>query len=146
MNEKQKSFVYKYWNRTELGREMIASSSVSDSDLLFLIPNNVKKMNGLSVTRITSKRKRKNKNQRKKHILSFKFLDLLEKIVGRTVVSTWSQNVFDKFVNVKNFTIDDKFEPFCKNESISKQKQECSKHGSGLCCSNYYLIGGSFDD
>ena len=33
-----------------------------------------------------------------------------------------------------------------KNEPISKQKQECSKHGSGLCCSNYYLIGGSFDD
>lgn len=118
MTEKQKSFVYKYWNKTEFGREMIASSSVSDSDLLFLIPNNVKKMYGLPVTRITGKKKRNNKNQRKKHILSFKLFDLLEEIIDRNIVSTWSQNdFFDKFVEVKNFAIGDKnnFEPF--NES-----------------------------
>lgn len=115
MTEKQKSFVYKYWNRTELGREMIASSSVSDSDLLFLIPNNVKKMHGSPVTRMTGKKKRKNKNRRKKHILSFKLFDLLEEIIDRTIVSTWSQNdFFDRFVDVKNFAIGDKnrFEPF----------------------------------
>ena len=115
MTEKQKSFVYKYWNRTELGRAMIASSSVSDSDLLFLIPNNVKKMHGLPVARMTGKKKRKKKNQRKKHILSFRLFGLLEEIIDRTIVSTLSQNdFFDKFVDVKNFAIGDKnkFEPF----------------------------------
>lgn len=121
MTEKQKSFVYKYWNRTELGREMIASGSVSDSDLLFLIPNNVKKMHGLPVTR-TDKKKRKNKNQRKRHILSFKIFDLLEDIIDRTIVSTWSQNdFFDKFVDVKNFVIGDKnkFEPFDESNIVT---------------------------
>ena len=111
MTGKQKAFIYKYWNRTELGRAMIASSSVSDSDLLFLIPNNVKKMHGLPVTRTHGKKKRKKKNQRKKFILSFKLFDLIEEIVERTIVSTWSQNdFFDQFVDVKNFDIGDRHE------------------------------------
>ena len=115
MIEKQKSFVYKYWNRTELGREMVASSSILDSDLLFLIPNNVKKMYGLPVTRMAGKKKRESKNQRKKHILSFKLFDLLEEVIDRTIVSTWSQNDFlINFVDIKNFAIGDKdkFESF----------------------------------
>ena len=32
---------------------------------------------------------------------------------------TWSQNVFDKFVNVKIFTIGDKFEPFDESNVIT---------------------------
>ena len=122
MTEKQKSFVYEYFSRTELGRAMIASNSVSDSDLLFLIPNNVKKMHGLPLTRMSGKKKRKKKNQRKKNILSFKLFDLIEEIVERTIVSTWSQNdFFDKFVDVKNLAIGDKnkFEPFDKSRVIT---------------------------
>lgn len=124
MTKKQKSFVYEYWNRTELGRAMIASSSVSDSDLLFLIPNNVKKMHGLPVTRMPGKKKRKKKNQRKRFILSFKLFDLIEEIVERTIVSTWSQNeFFDKFVDVKNCAIGDKHEftvePFDKSKIVT---------------------------
>lgn len=123
MTEKQKSFVYRYWNRTELGRAMITSSSVSDNDLLFLIPNNIKKMHGLSVTRMTGKKKRKKKNQRKRYILSFKLFDLLEEVIDKTV-STWSQNdFFDKFVDVKNFDIGDKnkFEPFDESKIATIQ-------------------------
>lgn len=122
MTEKHKQFVHEYFNRTELGRVMIASNSVSDSDLLFLIPNNVKKMHGLPMTRMPGKKKRKNKNQRKRHILSFKIFDLIEEIVERTIVSTWSQNdFFDKFVDVKNFAIGDKheFEPFDESKIVS---------------------------
>jgi len=53
--------------------------------------------------------------------------------------NVWGKDVF-------GFNIfSDRFEPFCKNDSISRQKQDCSKAGTGLCCSNYYLIGGSFD-
>ena len=40
---------------------------------------------------------------------------------------------------------DNKFEPFCKNDTLLIQKNDCSKGGTGLCCSNYYLIGGSID-
>lgn len=53
--------------------------------------------------------------------------------------NVWGKDVF-------GFEIySDKFEPFCKNDAINEQKQDCSKNGTGLCCSNYYLIGGSFD-
>ena len=117
-------FVYEYWNRTELGREMIASDRVSDNDLLFLIPNNVRKMHGLPVTRMSGKGKRKKKNQRRMHILSFRLFELIEDIVERTIVSTWSQNdFFDKFVEVKDLSAGDKhkFEPFTKPKNIFGQ-------------------------
>ena len=105
MTEKQKSFVHRYWNRTELGRAMIASSLVSDSDLLFLIPNNIKKMHGLPVTRMTGKKKKKQKEQRKKFILFSKLFDIIENMVEETLCSKLSDNkFFDKFVDVKDFS------------------------------------------
>ena len=81
-------------------------------------------------------------------ILSLKFFEepqdnvqgvLMYDINGQVGPNKWGKDVF-------GFNIyDDKFEPFCKNKPINEQKQDCSKHGTGLCCSNYYLIGGSFD-
>ena len=53
--------------------------------------------------------------------------------------NVWGRDVFG--LNI----YEDKFEPFCKADSLSAQKQDCSKNGLGLCCSNYYLNGGSFD-
>ncbi len=64
---------------------------------------------------------------------------LMYDVNGKKGPNTWGKDVFG--LNIYN----DKFEPFGKNESISTQKQDCSKNGSGLFCSNYYLIGGSFD-
>ena len=53
--------------------------------------------------------------------------------------NTWGKDVF-------GFNIyENKFEPFGKNKSINEQKQDCSRNGTGLFCSNYYLIGGNFD-
>lgn len=58
---------------------------------------------------------------------------------GSVGPNVWGKDVF-------GFNIfSDRFEPFCKSYSINEQKQDCSKAGTGLCCSNYYLIGGSFD-
>ena len=58
---------------------------------------------------------------------------------GSVGPNVWGKDVF-------GFNIfSDRFEPFCKSDSINAQKQDCSKAGTGLCCSNYYLIGGSFD-
>lgn len=96
-------FVYEYWNRTKLGKQMIASENVSDDDLLFLIPNNVKRMRGLPVARMAGKKKRQRKNQRKRFILSFRLFDLIEEVVEETICPAWSNNeFFGQFVDVKN--------------------------------------------
>mgnify|MGYP003302058403 CR=1 FL=1 len=109
MTEKQKSFIYKYWSRTKLGQEMIASDSVSDSDLLFLIPNNVKRRNGLPVTRIYGKRKSVIKKNRKRQILLFKSFDLISKIIEETITEKFSSESFiTDFVDVKNADIGDR--------------------------------------
>ena len=106
---KNKEFIYEYWGRTELGRAMIKSNNVSESDLLFLIPNNVKRMHGLPLTRVSGKKKRKQKEQRKRFILSFKFFDIIEDIVEETLGSKFSNNeFFGEFVEVKNLNLGDK--------------------------------------
>ena len=64
---------------------------------------------------------------------------LMYDVNGKSGPNTWGKDVFG--MNI----YEDKFEPFCKSESISRQKEDCSKNGTGLCCSSYYLIGGSFD-
>ena len=53
-------------------------------------------------------------------------------------------NVWGKDVYGYNI-YSDRFEPFCKNEPVAKQKQDCSKSGTGLCCSYSYLVSGSFN-
>ena len=63
---------------------------------------------------------------------------LMYDVNGTTGPNVWGKDVFG--LNIYS----DRFEPFCKNDPVSIQKQECSKNGTGLCCSNYYLIGGSF--
>lgn len=64
---------------------------------------------------------------------------LMYDVNGTTGPNVWGKDIFG--LNIYK----DKFEPFCKNDAISTQKQDCSKNGTGLCCSNYFLIGGSFD-
>lgn len=110
MTEKQKSFIYKYWSRTKLGKEMLASNSVSDSDLLFLIPNNIKRRNGLPVTRIYGKRKSVIKKNRKRQILLFKSFDLISKIIEETITEKFNSDTFiTDFVNVKNVDMGDRY-------------------------------------
>lgn len=64
---------------------------------------------------------------------------LMYDVNGEVGPNVWGKDVFG--LNIYS----DRFEPFCKNDSVNLQKQECSKNGTGLCCSNYYLIGGSFN-
>ena len=55
---------------------------------------------------------------------------------GQVGPNVWGRDIY-------GFNIyEDHFEPFCKNEPVSYQEKDCSKSGTGLCCSNYYLIGG----
>ena len=64
---------------------------------------------------------------------------LMYDVNGKNGPNIWGKDVFG--MNI----YEDKFEPFCKSEAMSKQKQDCSKNGTGLCCSSYYLLGGNFD-
>lgn len=64
---------------------------------------------------------------------------LMYDVNGQTGPNVWGKDVFGYNIYY------DRFEPFCKNDSTDVQKRECSSSGSGVCCSNYYLIGGSFD-
>ena len=91
---KNQKFVYEYWNRTKLGRGMIASNRVSESDLLFLIPNNVKKIHGLPLTRTLGKNKKDKKRNRRRNILSYKLFDILEEVIEQTLGSQFSNNEF----------------------------------------------------
>ena len=64
---------------------------------------------------------------------------LMYDVNGSMGPNVWGKDVF-------GFNIyEDKFEPFCKNNSVSAQRQDCDTNGTGLCCSNYYLTGGNFD-
>ena len=64
---------------------------------------------------------------------------LMYDVNGKNGPNTWGKDVFGLDI------YSDKFEPFGKSETITTQKQDCSKNGTGLFCSNYYLIGGNFD-
>lgn len=64
---------------------------------------------------------------------------LLYDVNGKSGPNVWGKDVFG--MNIYS----DRFEPFCKEKPVIEQKQDCSKNGSGLCCSNYYLIGGNFE-
>lgn len=102
MIEKYKSLIHKYWSRTNLGRKMIDSNNVSESDLLFLMPNNVKRIYGLPLTRISGKEKRKQKKRQKKFIMSFRLFDLVEETIEKNIRSKWATNeFFEQFVDFK---------------------------------------------
>lgn len=64
---------------------------------------------------------------------------LMYDVNGKNSPNIWGKDVFGMYI------YDDRFEPFGKNKSISEQRQDCSKNGTGLYCSNFYLIGGGFD-
>lgn len=58
---------------------------------------------------------------------------------GIEAPNTWGYDIFG--INV----LLNEIEPLGKNVSLDILKANCSKYGSGLYCSYYYLIGGKFD-
>lgn len=64
---------------------------------------------------------------------------LMYDVNGPIGPNVWGKDVFGYNI------YPDRFEPFCKKESPAKQKQDCSKAGTGLCCSSSYLMSGSFN-
>lgn len=64
---------------------------------------------------------------------------LMYDVNGKNGPNIWGRDVFG--LNIYK----DRFEAFGKNQPVAKQKEDCSRNGTGLMCSNYYLIGGNFD-
>ena len=64
---------------------------------------------------------------------------LMYDVNGEVGPNTWGKDVFG--LNIYQ----DRFEPLGKDVGVNTQKQDCSRNGTGVFCSNYYLIGGSFD-
>ena len=102
------AYIYEYWGRTEIGRKMIKSDRVSESDLLFLMPNNVKKMHGLPMTRVAAKRKSHYKRLRKRMILSFRLFEIIEDVIDEILPQTYNEEFFGQFVEFKNYGCGDK--------------------------------------
>ena len=64
---------------------------------------------------------------------------LMYDVNGTVAPNKWGKDIFGYQI------FQNKFEPFCRNDSIAIQKQDCSTSGTGLCCSNFYLIGGKLN-
>lgn len=60
-------------------------------------------------------------------------------INGLEAPNTWGYDIFG--INV----LPNKIEPFGEHIAYDVLKNNCSKYGSGVYCSYYYLIGGRFD-
>ena len=113
-------------------------SNVEPYKITFLngtFPNSTYRFNDFKMTQTNS-------------VVSYKLYDtpqdgvlglLLYDVNGSVGPNVWGTDVVG--LNIYS----DRFEPFCKNDAISVQKQQCSKNGTGLCCSNYYLQGGSIE-
>lgn len=100
-------FIHEYWGRTDFGRQMLKSEFVSDLDLLFLIPNNIKRRNGLPATRTYGKNKRKQKRDKRWRILSFPLFEIISEIIEETLPQQIDEQ-FGTFAEVKDISIGDK--------------------------------------
>jgi hypothetical protein len=105
--DKIKIFIHKYWGRTDFGRRMLESKFVSDLDLLFLIPNNIKRRNGLPATRTCGKNKRKQKRDKRRIILSFPVFDIISEVIEETLPQQIDEQL-GTFVEIKDISIGDK--------------------------------------
>ena len=102
MNNREQELILQYWSKTDIGKKMILSNHVSYSDLLFMIPNNVKRRYGLPTTRTCGKRKSQIKRNRRHHIMAFNLFDIFEEIIDDTFSKPFDVKYFQNFVDVKN--------------------------------------------
>ena len=81
-------------------------------------------------------------------VVALKFFDsaredvlgmIMYDVNGSKTPNIWGKDVFGFNIYKDNIS------PLGKGEPLSVQKQDCSRAGTGLFCSNYYLIGGNFD-
>ena len=93
--------LYRYYEGTESGRKLIHMLGVnSERDLLFLMPNNKKRMLGLPLTRVSGRNKRKTKEKRKKQILvNPKTFAAIEGAISEMLTEQF-ENMFDDMAHI----------------------------------------------
>lgn len=81
---------------------MINSNNVLEFDLLFLIPNNKKKILGLPLTRVCRKHhKKKYKVTKKEYIYSFKLFEIIGNVVEELIRNNLDdEKQFQEFIEV----------------------------------------------
>lgn len=79
------------------------------------------------------------------NVIGFKWFDNQElkgimfyDINGKKAPNRWGKDVFG--INIYN----ERIEPLCSKKQHQEIKDDCSKAGTGCCCSYYYLVGGNF--
>lgn len=102
MNNCEKELILQYWSKTDIGKKMILSNHVSYSDLLFMIPNNVKRRYGLPSTRTCGKRKSQIKRNRRHRIRAFNLFDILVEVIEDQFSETFDVKYFQNFVDIHN--------------------------------------------
>lgn len=102
-------FVEEYWSRSEFGRDLLKEPGVTEQDLLLLMPNNVKKMHGLPMSRSNGRRKAELKKKRVRRITSVVFSmvsRMIEEILPKKV-----NEVFSDFASVDDIELGDLYDP-----------------------------------
>lgn len=107
MKEERREFVYRYWGRTEFGREMLSSGMVTEDEMYFLIPNNVKRMHGFPTIRTYARRKSRYKKARRRQIMIFRLFPIFEQAIENVLPKRVSES-FDSFVDFRSVSFGDK--------------------------------------
>ena len=76
-----------------------------------------------------------------KNLNAQKLYMMMVDINGIIPPNTWGKDIFGIYV-LPNGII----EPFGYNKKMNELSRDCSKSGTGVSCSYYYLIGGEFND
>lgn len=136
------SVVYGVKDNSEL--EEYIMKSISDSEYKKITPYKIKYMNGRPAAGIgdfTGVYEVGNDN-----VIGFRWANdkggkngvMFYDINGKKGPNRWGKDVFG--VNI----YPDRIEPLCASKSHEEIKADCSKGGTGCCCSYYYLVGGNF--
>lgn len=100
--------VNEYWGKSEIGRYLLETGYISRSDLLFLIPNNKKRMYGLKPHRSTQRRCSAEKHSRKEKIIESPGFFLAVDWVLSKELSKKIDSVFDKMSDVNDVCVGEK--------------------------------------
>lgn len=118
--------------------------SISDDAYQKIVPYKIRYMNGSSASGIGSFDNVYTVGE--DNVIGFKWSKkpdeanglMFYDINGRKGPNRWGKDVFGVKI------LDGKVTPLCANKSHQEIKEDCSKEGTGCCCSYYYLIGGNF--
>lgn len=118
--------------------------SISDSEYKKISPYKIKYMNGHAATGIGNFQNVYEVGDG--NTIGFRWNDsesenigiMFYDINGKSSPNRWGKDVFGININSQ------KIEPLCKDKDHKEIVQDCSKNGTGCCCSYYYLVGGNF--